>query len=68
MEFIYNKSILNTTSMITMSVADLRDLIQAFSIANESQKFLELKKVLGDIGTKNRLIENSISVHIKEKI
>jgi hypothetical protein len=37
-EFNYDKSQLNSSNELTVSVADLRDLVQAFTIANGEKK------------------------------
>ena len=37
-EFNYDKSQLNSINELTVSVADLRDLVQAFSIGNDAQQ------------------------------
>lgn len=41
-EFVYNKSALTTQDDLLVSVADLRDVIQAFTISNEVQRLQEL--------------------------
>ena len=45
-EFIYDKSQLTTIDEISVSVADLRDLVQALNIQNEAQKLHEFLPVL----------------------
>ena len=48
-EFNYDKSQLNSINELTVSVADLRDLVQAFTIGNDAQKIQELKIILESI-------------------
>lgn len=45
-EFNYDKNQLNSINELTVSVADLRDLVQAFTIGNDAQKIRELKIIL----------------------
>lgn len=45
--FHYQKEVLTTQSDLQMSVADLRDVIQAFTIPDEAQRLQELQLVLG---------------------
>ena len=61
-EFNYDKSQLNSIDELTVSVADLRDLVQAFTIGNDAQKILELKIVLESIVRKNRLLPGAVGV------
>ena len=62
MEFIYDSQILSTTSMLSVSVADIRDLIQAFEIEDDDQKVQELQLVLDCISRRNRLPSGAIGV------
>ncbi len=62
MNFTYNKMILNTQSELLVSVADLRDLVQAFTIPDEAQRLRELQMVLASIVRKNKLPTDSLSV------
>ncbi|WP_151903986.1 hypothetical protein [Ralstonia pseudosolanacearum] len=62
MQFHYEKSILSTQSDLQVSVADLRDVIQAFTIPDEAQKLRELQVVLESIVRKNGLRAGSLSV------
>jgi hypothetical protein len=48
-EFNYDKSQLASIDELTVSVADLRDLVQAFTIGNDAQKIQELKMILESI-------------------
>ena len=61
-EFNYDKSQLNSANELTVSVADLRDLVQAFSIENDAQKIQELKIILKSIVRKNRLLPGAFDV------
>ena len=60
--FHYDKSTLSTQSELLMSVADLRDVIQAFAISDEAQRLKELQVVLASIVRKNKLPNGSLSV------
>lgn len=62
MDFNYDKKILTTQSDLQMSVADLRDVIQAFTISDEAQRIKELQVVLESIVRKNRLKPGALSV------
>ena len=61
-EFNYDKSQLTSIDELTVSVADLRDLVQAFTIGNDSQKIQELKIILESIVRKNRLLPGAVGV------
>ena len=61
-EFNYDKSQLNSINELTVSVADLRDLVQAFTIGNDAQKIQELKIILESIVRKNRLLPGAVDV------
>ena len=63
-EFNYDKSQLASIDELTVSVADLRDLVQAFTIGNDAQKIQELKIVLESIVRKNRLLPGAVGVII----
>ncbi|WP_146055327.1 hypothetical protein [Paraburkholderia eburnea] len=54
MEFIYNRDKIRTTDDITISVADLRDLIQACTL-QESDAEGEYQIILDSIAHKNHL-------------
>jgi hypothetical protein len=62
MNFQYNKSTLTTQSELKVSVADLRDVIQAFTIPNEGQRLKELQVVLESIVRKNGLQPGALGV------
>ena len=62
-EFNYDKSQLTSIDELTVSVADLRDLVQAFTIGNDAQKIQELKIVLESIVRKNRLLPGAVDVN-----
>ena len=61
-EFIYDKNQLTTLDEISVSVADLRDLVQALNIQNEAQKLQELKTILDSVARKNRLLPGAVGV------
>ena len=61
-EFNYDKSQLTSIDELTVSVADLRDLVQAFTIGNDAQKIQELKIILESIVRKNRLLPGAVGV------
>ena len=61
-EFNYDKSQLTSINELTVSVADLRDIVQAFTIGNDSQKIQELKIILESIVRKNRLLPGAVGV------
>ncbi|WP_374510440.1 hypothetical protein [Niveibacterium sp.] len=61
-EFIYDKNTLTTQDDLLVSVADLRDVIQAFTIPNEAQRLHEIQIILESIVRKNRLPRGSLGV------
>ena len=61
-EFNYDKSQLTSIDELTVSVADLRDIVQAFTIGNDTQKIQELKIILESIVRKNRLLPGAVGV------
>ena len=61
-EFNYDKSQLISINELTVSVADLRDIVQAFTIGNDAQKIQELKIILESIVRKNRLLPGAVCV------
>ena len=61
-EFNYDKSQLTSIDELTVSVADLRDFVQAFTIGNDAQKIQELKIILESIVRKNRLLPGAVDV------
>lgn len=62
MGFHYDRSTINTQSELNVLLADLRDLVQAFNIPNESQRRQELLVVLESIVKKNKLPPRSLWV------
>ena len=62
-EFNYDKSQLTSINELTVSVADLRDIVQAFTIGNDTQKIQELKIILESIVRKNRLLPGAVDVN-----
>ena len=61
-KFFYDKNKLTTQDDLLVSVADLRDVIQAFTIPNESQRLQELQLILESIVRKNKLPSGSLGV------
>ncbi|MCP1401843.1 hypothetical protein [Achromobacter insolitus] len=61
-KFFYDKNKLTTQDELLVSVADLRDVIQAFTISNEAQRLQELQLILESIVRKNKLPSGSLSV------
>ena len=61
-EFFYDKKKLTTQDDLLVSVADLRDVIQAFVISNEAQRLQELQLILESIVRKNKLPSGSLGV------
>ena len=61
-EFNYDKSQITSINELTVSVADLRDIVQAFTIGNDAQKIQELKIILESIVRKNRLLPGAVDV------
>ena len=61
-KFHYDRGALTTQSELLVSVADLRDVIQAFTIPDEAQRLQELQVVLASIVRKNKLPVGSIGV------
>ncbi len=60
--FHYDKSTVSTQDDLQVSVADLRDVIQAFGISDEAQRLKELQVVLESTVRKNGLKAGSLSV------
>ena len=60
--FHYDKSTLTTQSELLVSLADLRDVIQAFTISDEAQRLQELQVVLASIARRNKLPTDSLTV------
>jgi hypothetical protein len=61
-KFVYDKSTVTTQDELLVSVADLRDVIQAFAIFNEVQRLQELQLILESIVRKNKLPRGSLGV------
>lgn len=66
MNFIYNKENLTTQDQLLVSVADLRDVIQAFTISNEVQRLQELQLILESIVRKNKLPSGALGVELSD--
>ena len=62
MNFTYDKGAATTQSELLVSVADLRDVVQAITIPDEAQRLQELQVVLASIVRKNKLPTGSLSV------
>lgn len=65
MEFIYNDKKISTLDEIKISVADLRDLIQAGELlaVNEEQAIAEYRLIVEGILRKNRLPVGTVLVN-----
>lgn len=61
-EFHYDKEAVTTQSELLVLVADLRDLVQAFTIPDGGQRLQELQVVLASVVRKNKLPTDSLSV------
>ena len=61
-EFFYDKNKLTTQDELLVSVADLRDVIQAFTIFNEVQRLQELQLILESIVRRNKLPSGSLGI------
>jgi len=61
-KFFYDKNKLTTQDELLVSVADLRDVVQAFSIPNEGQRLQELQLILESVMRKNKLPSGSLGV------
>jgi hypothetical protein len=62
MKFEYNREIISTTYDLKISVADLRDLVNACSYFNKDIAMQEVENVLRCIEHKNRLPEGSLTI------
>ncbi|MDN4066189.1 MULTISPECIES: hypothetical protein [Ralstonia solanacearum species complex] len=62
MKFQYDKTIITTQSDLQVSVADLRDLVQAFTIPNEAQRVQEIQLILESVVRKNGLQPGALGV------
>lgn len=61
-EFLYSPKSLTTQDDLRISVADLRDVIQAFLIPDEAQRLHELQTILDCITRKNGLPPGALGV------
>lgn len=61
-EFHYDRNTLTTQSELLVSLADLQDLVQAFTIPDEAQRLQEIQVVLASFVRKNKLPTDSLSV------
>jgi len=61
-DFVYNKNVLTTQDDLQISVADLRDLVNASQMNDEMAQWAELKMVLCSIVRKNRLPTGAIDI------
>ena len=60
--FTYDKKALTTQTQLLVSVADVRDLVQAITIPQEGQRLQELQLVLDCIARKNCLRPGALHV------
>ena len=63
-EFDYDRAKVSTTDQITVSIADLRDLVNASFLADKAGVVLEVSELLKSIEHKNRLPQNCFSVNL----
>ncbi|GKS86457.1 hypothetical protein AVMA1855_19915 [Acidovorax sp. SUPP1855] len=61
-EFHYDRNTLTAQYELLVSLADLRDLVQAFTIPDEAQRLQEIQVVLASVVRKNKLPTDSLSV------
>jgi 4-hydroxy-3-methylbut-2-enyl diphosphate reductase IspH len=61
-DFVYNKDVLNTLDELQISVADLRDLVNASQMRDEVAQWAELKMVLCSIVRKNKLPTGAVDI------
>lgn len=61
MYFDYNHDTITTIDRIEISVADLRDLVNASTLSNENDKQKEIELILQCIERKNKLAEKSFT-------
>ena len=61
-DFVYNKDVLTTQDDLQISVADLRDLVNASQMNDEMAQWAELKMVLCSIVRKNRLPIGAVDI------
>ncbi|WP_139794298.1 hypothetical protein [Chromobacterium violaceum] len=61
-DFVYNKDVLTTQDELQISVADLRDLVNASQMQDEMAKWAELKMVLASIVRKNKLPTGAVDI------
>jgi len=66
MIFEYNTEKINTMQDITISIADLRDLITARHLTDDLQAFNEYNLILSAILRKNRLEQGDIKISLKK--
>jgi len=62
MKFEYNREIISTTYDLKISVADLRDLVNAVGYLDKNHAKQEVINVLRCIEHKNRLPEDSLTI------
>ena len=67
MQFNYNHEKIKTTDELKISVADLRDLIQAAGLSGNAQT-LEYQAIIAAIERKNRMQKGSIFLEPREII
>ena len=63
-EFDYDRAKVSTTDQITVSIADLRDLVNASFLADKAGVVLEVSELLKSIEHKNRPPQNCFSVNL----
>lgn len=55
MIFLYDRNNINTQEDLKLSLADLRDLVQAINLKNEDVRRSEIDNILQSISKKNKL-------------
>jgi len=65
-KFKYDKSQVTTEKALMVSVGDLRDLIQAFSIPDDGQRLEELQRIFALVMRKNLLRPGAVDVSESE--
>lgn len=66
MRFTYDKSQITTERALMVSVADLRDLVQASNIPDDGQRLQEFQLILASVVRKNLLRPGAVDVSDSE--
>lgn len=57
--FRFNENILSSTDKISISIADLRDIISADHLSNKDDRLIEINYILALVCRKNKLEKNT---------